>query len=50
MEGYYTEYSFVVLEYSEPYDMNTKPYLREFATLEEAEEYYGESITIIEKP
>lgn len=50
MEGYYTEYSFVVLEQRDPYDTSIELYYREFASLEEAEEYYGESITIIEKP
>lgn len=50
MEGYYTEYSFVVFEQRDPYDTSTEPYYREFASLEEAEEYYSESITIIEKP
>lgn len=47
MEGYYTNYSFVVIEYEDPYDMNIHPILREFATYEEACEYYDETITII---
>lgn len=48
MEGYYTEYSFVVIEYEDPYDTNIRPIIREFVSYEEACEYYDESITIIE--
>jgi hypothetical protein len=48
MEGYYTTYSFVVIEYDDEFDLygNYKPYEREFVSLEEAEEYYGCPITV----
>lgn len=49
MEGYYTQYSFVVIEYDDEFDLNGnhRPYEREFVSLEEAEEYYGCPITVI---
>ncbi len=47
MEGYYTTYSFVVLEYDDFYDgKDIRPTEREFVSLEEAEEYYGCPITV----
>lgn len=47
MRGYYTYYSFVVIEYEDPYDTNVNPILRQFATYEEACEYYNQPIDII---
>lgn len=44
MSGYYTDYSFVVVGY----DDNSNPILNEFASYEEACEYYGKEISIIQ--
>lgn len=44
MLGYYTDYSFVVIEY----DDDPRPMLKEFASYEEACEYYGEKIDIVQ--
>ncbi len=47
MEGYYTDYAFVVIEYDDIYDgVDTRPTEREFVSLEEAEEYYECPITV----
>ncbi len=48
MEGYYTEYAFVVIEYDDEFNLygNYRPYEREFATYDEACEFYGCPITI----
>lgn len=48
MEGYYTEYAFVVLDYEGNYDEDAKPVKHEFATYEDACEYYGKIIDIIQ--
>lgn len=49
MEGYYTDYSFVVIETEDPMDDTALPAIREFVSYEEACEYYGEDITVIER-
>ena len=49
MEGYYTDYSFVVIETEDPMDDTVLPAIREFVSYEEACEYYGEDITVIER-
>ena len=48
MEGYYTEYAFVVLDYEGNYDEDAKPVKHEFVTYEDACEYYGKIIDIIQ--
>ena len=48
MEGYYTGYAFVVLDYEGNYDEDAKPVKHEFATYEDACEYYGKIIDIIQ--
>lgn len=45
MSGYYTDYSFAVIV---GYDDNSNPILNEFASYEEACEYYGKEISIIQ--
>lgn len=52
MEGYYTGCSFVVIEHEKPCDnigvKKTVIIAREFVSYEEACEFYGESISIIQ--